>query len=135
MTTHPATSAPIDTALTELRAHFGADTVTTTPDGSGGVYAVISDLTVGPAYTPAQTWLGFQISAAHPDADIYPHYTGMLNRTDGQPHGQAIQPVTWQGRPSEPALQISRRSNQRNPAVDTPVNKALRMILALLIEQ
>ena len=134
MTTHPAATAPIDTALAELRAHFGADAVTITPDGSGGVYVVISDLPVGPAYTQARTWLGFQISAAHPDADIYPHYAGALTRTDGQPHGQAIQHVTWQGRPDEPALQISRRSNHRDPAVDTPVNKAVR-ILAWLTAQ
>jgi hypothetical protein len=134
VTTHPATTAPIDTALAELRAHFGADAVTVTPDGSGGVYVVIGEQPVGPAYTPAQTWIGFQISAAHPDADIYPHYTGTLTRTDGQPHGPAIQPVTWQGGSTEPALQISRRSNHRDPVVDTPVNKAVR-ILAWLTAQ
>ncbi|MCT9004601.1 hypothetical protein [Streptomyces rhizosphaerihabitans] len=134
MTTYSAVTAPIDTALTELRGHFGADALTITPDGSGGVYVVISDQPVGPAYTPARTWLGFQISAAHPDADVYPHYTGTLTRTDGQPHGPAIQHVTWQGRPTESALQISRRSNHRDPAVDTPVNKAVR-ILAWLTTQ
>ncbi|MEU9671583.1 hypothetical protein AB0E25_39840 [Streptomyces bobili] len=134
MTTHPVTTAPIDTALAEIRAHFGADAVSITADGSGGLYVVIDDLLVGTAYTPARTWLGFQISTAYPDADIYPHYTSTLSRTDGQPHGSAIQQVTWQGRPNEPALQISRRSNHRDSTVDTPVNKAVR-ILAWLTAQ
>lgn len=134
MTTNPAITAPIDTALAEIRAHFGADAVTVTPDGSGGVYVLVTDVPVGPTYTPDRTWLGFQISAAFPDADIYPHYTGTLSRTDGQPHGPAIQHVTWQARPGEPALQISRRSNHRDPAIDTPVNKAVR-ILAWLTTQ
>jgi hypothetical protein len=134
VTTPPVTTAPIDMAIAEIRAHFGADAVTVTADGSGGLYVVIDDLPVAPVYTPARTWLGFQISAAYPDADIYPHYTGTLSRTDSQPHGQAIQQVTWQGRPNEPALQISRRSNHRDPTVDTPVNKAVR-ILAWLTTQ
>ncbi|MFJ5273793.1 hypothetical protein [Streptomyces sp. NPDC088358] len=97
-----------DLAPVQVRAHFGVDAVTTTPDGSGGVYVVVDDLSGGPAHTPARTWLGFQISA-YPDADISPHFTEVLSRTDGQPHGQAIQSVTWHGRPGETALQISRR--------------------------
>jgi hypothetical protein len=49
---------------------------------------------------------------------------GDLVRVDGQPHGRAIQQVSWQDRP---ALQISRRSNHRNPAVDSAALKAERI--------
>ncbi|MFG2305271.1 E2/UBC family protein [Actinacidiphila glaucinigra] len=124
----------IDEAVAAVRAHFGQATVTTAPDGSGGVYVVIDEVDVGPTYTSSTTWLGFQVSAAYPDADVYPHYTGILTRTDGQPHGQAIQQTTWQGHPGQPAQQISRRSNHWNPAVDTATNKAVR-ILAWLAAQ
>jgi hypothetical protein len=131
--TAPATTA-IDAAVAAVQAHFDQTTVTTVPDGNGGVYVLIGQVDVGPTYTPSTTWLGFQLSAAYPDADVYPHYTGLLTRTDGQAHGAAIQQTTWQGRPDQPAQQISRRSNRWNPAVDTAVNKAAR-ILAWLAAQ
>lgn len=122
------TVTTLDEVLAELRAHFDTTTVDVTPDGTGGVYVIVDRVSVGPGFTPSTTWLGFQVSAAYPDADIYPHYVGALTRTDGQPHGEAIQPTTWQGRPDEPALQISRRSHHRDPAVDTVVNKAVRIL-------
>ncbi|MEU8712795.1 E2/UBC family protein [Streptomyces sp. NPDC048663] len=125
--TAPATSA-IDAAVAAVQAHFDQATVTTVPDGTGGVYVLIDQVDVGPAYTPSTTWLGFQLSAAYPDADVYPHYTGPLIRTDGQAHCDAIQQTTWQGRPDQPAQQISRRSNHWNPAVDTAANKAARIL-------
>ncbi|MGW3507055.1 hypothetical protein [Streptomyces sp. NPDC000994] len=103
-------------------------------DGTGGVYVLIDQVDVGPIYAPSTTWLGFQLSAAYPDADVYPHYTGLLTRSDGQRHCDAIQQVTWQGRPDQTVLQISRRSNRWNPSVDTAVNKAAR-ILAWLAAQ
>jgi hypothetical protein len=71
------------------------------------------------------TWLGFQINAAYPGSDVYPHYVGVLARADGGALGEAVSPVTWQGRP---ALQLSRRSNQWNPAIDNAANKAQRIL-------
>jgi hypothetical protein len=86
---------------------------------------VITGVDVGSHYAPSTTWLGFHASAAYPDADVYPHYVGGdLVRVDGQPHGPAIQAVTWQ---NCPALQISRRSNHRDPAVDNAALKAERI--------
>lgn len=132
--TAPAVTT-VQEAVEQVRAHFADAAVTAEPDGSGGMYVVVDPVQAGDRYTPQQTWLGFQITAAYPDADVYPHYTGLLARADGQPHGQAVQQIAaWQGRPGGPVLQISRRSNQWSPAVDSAVNKSVR-ILAWLADQ
>ena len=116
---------PVADAVGAVPAHFADTPVEVTPDGAGGAFVIITSVDVGPRYTPSTTWLGFHISAAYPDADTYPHYVGGdLVRVDGQPHGPAIQQVAWQDRP---ALQISRRSNHRNPAVDNAALKAERI--------
>ena len=119
----------LTTAVTDavgaVRAHFTGLPVEVTPDGAGGALVIINGVDVGPRYRPSTTWLGFHVSAAYPDADVYPHYVGGdLVRVDGQPHGPAIQSVAWQGRQ---ALQISRRSNHRDPAVDNAALKAERI--------
>ncbi|MFD4660307.1 hypothetical protein ACFWP2_32340 [Kitasatospora sp. NPDC058444] len=111
-------------AVEAVRAHFAGHPVEVVPDGSGGVYVIVEQVEIGAAYVPSTTWLGFQISAAYPDADVYPHYVGPLARTDGGAHGQAIQSVTWQDRT---ALQISRRSNRRDPNIDSAALKAERI--------
>ena len=130
----PAVTA-VQEAVEQVRAHFAEAAVTAVPDGGGGVYVVVDPVRAGDRYTAKETWLGFQITAAYPDADVYPHYTGLLARADGQPHGQPIQQIPqWQGRPGGPVLQISRCSRQWNPAVDSAVNKSVR-ILAWLAEQ
>lgn len=116
---------PVADAVGAVRAHFADTPVEVTPDGAGGAFVIISRVDVGLRYTPSTTWLGFQISAAYPDADTYPHYVGGdLVRVDGQRHGPAIQQVSWQARP---ALQISRRSNHRDPAIDGAALKAERI--------
>ncbi|MGV4982924.1 hypothetical protein ACVB8X_16325 [Streptomyces sp. NRAIS4] len=111
-------------AVEAVRSHFVGHPVAVRTDGAGGVVVIIEDVPVGSAYVPSVTWLGFQISAAYPDADVYPHYTGVLTRADGQPHGPAMQQVQWQDRP---AMQISRRSNRRDAAVDNAALKAERI--------
>ncbi len=115
----------VATAVDAVRNHFTGKPVEVTPDGAGGAFVIINDIDLGPGYIPSTTWLGFQISAAYPSADVYPHYTGVLARADGQPHREAIQQVTWQDRP---ALQLSRRSNRWNPSVDNAVLKAEKVI-------
>jgi hypothetical protein len=118
-------TAAVSAAVDAVRAHFVGQSVEVAPDGAGGATIIIDQIAVGPGYSPSFTWLGFHISAAYPDADIYPHRVGVLARTDGQAHGPAIQHVTWVNRQ---ALQISRRSNRRDPAVDTAANKAERIL-------
>ena len=112
-------------AVEAVRAHFAGKPVEVTPDGSGGAYVIIADIEVGGRYRPPVTWLGFQVNAAYPSSDVYPHYTERLARVDGQPHGPAIQEVTWRERP---AMQLSRRSSRWNPAVDNAALKAEKVI-------
>ena len=119
-------TAAVAEAVDTVRAHFAGLLVEVTPDGAGGALVVIDGVDVGPRYLPSSTWLGFHISSAHPDSDVYPHYVGGdLVRVDGQRHGSAIQQVVWQNRG---ALQISRRSNHRDLAIDTAVLKAERIL-------
>ena len=117
----PAVAGAIDA----VRGHFAGKPVEVIPDGAGGAFVIVSDIEIGTHYTPAVTWLGFQVNATYPASDVYPHYTGRLTRTDGRAHGQAIQQVTWQGRD---ALQLSRRSNGWNSAVDAAALKAEKVI-------
>jgi hypothetical protein len=112
-------------AVAAVQEHFADHPVEILPDGDGGVFVVIDDIEIGTHYIPETTWLGFQINAAFPQSDVYPHYIGRVERRDGQPHGEGVQAVDWQSRP---ALQLSRRSNRWNPAIDTPALKAEKVI-------
>lgn len=120
-----AVTAAVAAAVTAVETQFTDHSVEVVPDGTGGAIVVIEDVNVGDRYTPSTTWLGFQVSAAYPAADVYPHYVGPVVRRDGQPHGPAIQQVTWRDRP---ALQLSRRSNGWNPALDNAALKAEKVI-------
>lgn len=117
----PAVAGAIDA----VRGHFAGKPVEVIPDGAGGAFVVVSGIDVGACYAPAVTWLGFQVNAAYPASDVYPHYTGRLARTDGRLYGPAVQQVSWQGRD---ALQLSRKSDGWNPAVDTAALKAEKVI-------
>jgi hypothetical protein len=115
----------VTTAVDVVRNHFTGKPVSVIPDGTGGAFVIVDDIEVGTTYTPSTTWIGFQISAAYPSADVYPHYTGVLVRTDGQPHGPAVQQTTWQHRP---AMQLSRRSTRWKTGVDNAALKAEKVI-------
>jgi hypothetical protein len=112
-------------AVDAVREHFAGHSVEVFPDGAGGAHVIVHDVKIGSRYTPESTWLGFQLNAAYPQSDVYPHYIGRVGRCDGQPHGEGIQFVDWQGRP---ALQLSRRSNRWNPSLDNAILKAEKVI-------
>lgn len=112
-------------AVGELRAQFPGHPMAVTPDGAGGVSVIIDGVRPGSPYVETMTWLGFLIVSAYPDADVYPHFTGRLERVDGQPHGEGFAEVDWQGRV---ALQLSRRSNNWNRQTDTAALKAMKVI-------
>jgi hypothetical protein len=118
-------TGPVAEAADAVRANFAGHAVDVNPDGAGGAFVIVSDVAISSRYTPATTWLGFHLNAAYPASDVYPHYIGVLARADGRGLGEAITSTTWQGRP---ALQLSRRSNQWNPAVDNAANKAERIL-------
>ena len=115
----------LDTAVAVVREHFARHPVEVTPDGSGGVYVIVENVFLGQVYAPTRSWLGFQINAAYPHSDVYPHYVARVDRADGQAHGPAVQSVIWQGRD---ALQLSRRSNRWNPHLDNAALKAQKVL-------
>jgi hypothetical protein len=117
-------SAVLD-CVAGVREQFPGHAVEVTADGSGGLFVVVEDVQTGGPYVERTTWLGFQISSAYPMADVYPHFVGQLHRTDGAEHGQAISATTWRDRS---ALQLSRRSTQWSPAVDTAALKAMKVM-------
>jgi len=118
-------AAAVVIAVTALHEQFAGHTITVNPDGGGGVFVVIDGIEPGAPYIEASTWLGFQITAVYPDADVYPHFIGRIHRKDAQPHGEGISETEWQNRQ---AIQLSRRSNHWNRATDTAALKAIKVI-------
>src|SRR5688500_12292421 len=99
----------VSLAIEELRRQFDAAALTVKEDGQGGAYVVIEPVSVGARYEPQTTWIGFQIPAQYPYADVYPVFvSGDLRRVDNVAF---VAPVTpghqFQGRV---AIQVSRRS-------------------------
>jgi hypothetical protein len=113
-------------AIEEIKRAFLGHTVEATPEDQGGAYVIVHDLPLGDRFTPAQSWCGFLITFQYPRADVYPHFlAGGVKRTDGGalPAGMAL--TTWRERQ---AIQVSRRSNRWNPAVDTAAAKLVKVL-------
>lgn len=115
----------VEVGLGGVRAQYAGQPVEATSDTAGGVFVVVSSVPLGPPYMEHATWLGFQISAAYPFADVYPHFVAPVARIDGQTHGEGVALTEWQGRP---ALQLSRRSNRWNPEMDNAALKAAKVM-------
>jgi len=116
----------VDQAIQEIRAAFDGHDVEVVTEAQGGAHVIVRDVPIGPVFKPAQTWIGFTIPFQYPDADIYPHFIGGdVRRADEEAHGQAISAAMWRDRP---ALQLSRKSNQWNPATDTAVLKLIQVL-------
>ncbi len=117
----------VSTAIEELKRQFGGASLLVREDGQGGAYVVMEPVTLGPRFRPEATWIGFQIPAQYPYADIYPVFIGAdVHRPDGV----AFQaPVTsghsFEGRP---AIQVSRR----NTTAQSGIQKATAKILKVL---
>jgi hypothetical protein len=59
---------------------------------------------------------------------VYPLFVRPdLSRTDGAALGAGFQAVKW-GPKGDRGVQLSRRSNRLNPAVDTAATKALKVL-------
>ncbi len=95
-------------------------------DGQGGAVLVGRDVRLGGVWEQQSTWVGFRIPFSYPYADIYPHFVrGDLRRSDGAGLGEALSTTTFE---EMPAVQISRRSTRRDPAVETALIKLLKVI-------
>lgn len=127
MTTTPSTiKAEVARAVEEIRGHFPGNPVTIKPDGSGGAFVTLEDVWLSPLYQQADTWVGFQITFQYPYADVYPHFVRHdLRRVDGRSLGEGTGSSPFDGRP---AIQLSRRNNHLDPAVDTALLKLLKVL-------
>lgn len=116
----------VSTAIEDLKRQFPGAAFTVREDGQGGARVLMEPVAIGLKYRPSDTWLGFQIPAQYPYADIYPVFIGNVARLDGKPF---VAPVTpghnFEGRP---ALQVSRK----NSAAQSGLQKAGAKILKVL---
>ena len=130
----------VEEAIEEIRQHFKDCKVLVGPDKDGGACVIVEDLPLGAPYGQSHSWVGFHITHACPYADVYPHFMrGDLARADKKPLGELMtqnhkfpQPgvVEKSTIPPRPAVQISRRSNKRDPQSDleTPLIKLLKVL-------
>jgi len=117
----------VSKGIEELKRQFSTSPLTVREDGQGGAYVVIEQVSLGPKYQPQLTWIGFQIPAQYPYADIYPVFVGGdVKRTDGSAF---VAPVTpghnFEGRP---AVQVSRRSGAAQNGLQKVTGKILKVL-------
>ncbi|SRR6266404_1593200 len=117
----------VERAIREIETAFDGHKVDFESEPQGGAYVVVHDLFIGERYVPTTTWFGFLITFQYPRADVYPHLVDPeLRRADGRPLGAGFSgPTGWYGRS---AIQVSRRSNRLNPAIDTAATKLAKVI-------
>jgi len=117
----------VKVAIEEIKATFPDQRVDVEDEPQGGAYVVVHDLSIGTTYAPSSTWVGFVVSYQYPYADVYPHFIdGEVQRVDKQGLGGGFSNrATWQNRS---AVQVSRRSNRWNPAVDTAATKLIKVL-------
>ncbi len=117
----------ISSAIEELKRQFCAATFIVREDDQGGAYVIMEPIELSRKYRPDSIWVGFQIPAQYPYADIYPVFIGGdVTRADGTTFQAPITPGhNFEGRV---ALQVSRR----NSAAQSGFQKASTKILKVL---
>ncbi len=117
----------VSTAIEELKRQFSACSLKVREDGQGGAYVVMEPVALGAKFQPAATWIGFQIPAQYPYADIYPVFFGAdTRRADGVAFQAPVTPGhNFEGRG---AIQISRRSAAAQSGSQKAVAKILKVL-------
>lgn len=127
----------VETSLNELRNGMAGQGVRVQEDGSGGAYVIVDDIEIGDHFAPPRSWIGFHVTFSE-DADVYPHFIDPAVRYIGPPESAPNQqpdgnlPATMSRGQQMPgfnlaAIQVSRRSNNRNGDTDSPLMKLLRV--------
>lgn len=117
----------VEEALRQLAASFPGAVLVSQADPAGGAWFFLEGVELGPPYVNPTIWVGADISAQYPYADLYPVFVSNdLTRLDGKALGEATsQNVGFHGRNS---VQLSRRSNNRNPSLETAAMKILKVL-------
>lgn len=122
-------NASVRAAVEQLERAFLGHRLEVLEDGQGGAFVIVEDLELGPAFTPSRSWVGFQIPALYPRADIYPHYVcPELTRVSG-PLTTPLNPDRQMPGFNRAAVMVSRRSNRWDPARDTAALKLHRVLM------
>lgn len=117
----------VTAAIEELKRQFSNSSVIVNEDGQGGARVVIENVSIGTRYKPEATWVGFQISALYPYADIYPVFIGAdVVRVDGVPFSPPITPGHQFA--DRPALQVSRRNGSAHSGLQKATTKMLKIL-------
>jgi F420-dependent methylenetetrahydromethanopterin dehydrogenase len=97
------------------------------PDGNGGSHVFLDAVDLGAPYAQATTWMAFHIANTTPNCDVYPHWIRSdLTRVDGIP---IVPPLHVGNNWLElAATMVSLASNKRDPLVDTPAHKVVRVL-------
>ena len=117
----------VSASIDELKRQFCDASFVVREDGQGGAYVLIEPVALGERYKPEITWMGFQITAQYPYADIYPVFIGAeVTRVDSI---SFTAPVTaghnFEGRA---AIQISRRNGSAAGGLQKATAKILKVI-------
>jgi hypothetical protein len=117
----------VSSAIEELKRQFSSSSFEVREDGQGGAYVVVEPVGLGPKHRPANTWMGFQIPAQYPYADIYPVFIGAnVVRANGAPFTAPVTPGhNFEGRP---AIQISRRNSAAQGGMQKVGAKILKIL-------
>lgn len=130
--------AAVQTEIHALRAGLPDAEIETKDDGEGGAFVVVRDVPLGYSFEPSRSWIGFHITHACPDADIYPHfidaavkYVGGAETPNAHPDGDL--PIAMTRGATMPgfelsAIQISRQSRRRNADTDSALRKLVRVL-------
>src|ERR1700680_4462469 len=117
----------VSSGIEELKRQFGGSSLTVREDGQGGAYVVMEPVQLGPKFRPEATWVGFQIPAQYPYADIYPIFIGGdVSRADGVAFQAPVTPGhKFEGRA---AIQVSRRSAAAQSGTQRATAKVLKVL-------
>src|SRR6266567_825288 len=128
----------VEAAVAEIRAGLPGHEVCLKPDSDGGAYVIVEGAEIGHHFAPATTWVGFQITWAYPDADVYPHFIDPALRYIGQGdapnhHAEGNLPKAMTRDATMPgfglaAMQVSMVSRHRNAATHSALHKLVRII-------
>jgi hypothetical protein len=112
----------VERAVSAIRDSFEGANVVVEEDGAGGAYVIVEVVELGPRFTPSRTWLGGHLTAQVPYSDVYPLFIGADVRwADGRGFSAPLSlGHSFRGRA---AIQVSRRSNRRDPKLETPICK------------
>ncbi|WP_422935808.1 hypothetical protein [Sinomonas sp. P47F7] len=130
-----AVTPEIETAIAEIQDQHPDANVSFIADGDGGAFVTVDTVPLESQYSQAETWIKFHITVNYPVADVYPHFIDPAvrikdsTRPETTPLGEGTSLGNFQFAGAElRAIQVSRRSNQLDSAVDSAALKLAKVL-------